>query len=359
MFNHCYENKRVLVTGHSGFKGSWLTLWLNELGAEVRGVSLPPDTEPNHYTRIRRNPSETEWCDIRNREQLQTIFQDFRPELVFHLAALPLVRASYAAPVETFETNVMGTVHVLEAGRNTPSVRAMVIVTSDKCYENTGKKHPYTEIDPMGGHDPYSASKGCAELAAAAYRRSFFAEDPSAPALATARAGNVIGGGDWAPDRLIPDLIRSAAGNRIEFLRNPEAVRPWQHVLEPLSGYLRLGQLLLSEGKKYAGAWNFGPVPDETLNVAEISAELAAHWNRIRFDAAGRAGEPHEASYLTLDSTRAAEKLQWTPVWNVREALRHTALWYQHFYEENRIDSQSNLREYIRDARNRNLSWTR
>lgn len=233
MFNDIYRGKRVLVTGHSGFKGSWLTMWLGRLGAELCGVSLPPETEPNHF-RLLNPPGRSEWCDIRDAEKLGSVLREFRPEIIFHLAAQPLVRLSYRKPVDTLAVNVGGTVNLLEAARNVPELRAVVVVTSDKCYRNSEKAEGYRENDPLGGYDPYSASKGCQELVAASYRDSFLRA--AGVGLATARAGNVIGGGDWAADRLVPDLVRAAAAGAVEPLRSPSAVRPWQHVLEPLGG---------------------------------------------------------------------------------------------------------------------------
>ena len=254
MFNDIYRGKRVLVTGHSGFKGSWLTMWLGRLGAELCGVSLPPETEPNHF-RLLNPPGRSEWCDIRDAEKLGSVLREFRPEIIFHLAAQPLVRLSYRKPVDTLAVNVGGTVNLLEAARNVPELRAVVVVTSDKCYRNSEKAEGYRENDPLGGYDPYSASKGCQELVAASYRDSFLRA--AGVGLATARAGNVIGGGDWAADRLVPDLVRAAAAGAVEPLRSPSAVRPWQHVLEPLGGYLLLGQRLLEGDAAAASAWNF------------------------------------------------------------------------------------------------------
>jgi len=281
MFNNIYKNKKVLITGHTGFKGSWLALWLKELGAEVIGYALKPPTTPSHYELLTQQPTDNLNIisiegDIRNYIKLNEIFQSYKPEIVFHLAAQPLVRYSYINPVETFETNVMGTINVFEACRNCESVRAIVNITSDKCYENKEWVWGYRESDPMGGYDPYSASKGCAELVTSAYRNSFFTpsypltDSPPRVLLASARAGNVIGGGDWADDRLIPDIMRATAKNESVIIRNPKATRPWQHVLEPLSGYLLLGQKLLEGRKEFAGGWNFGPDDESNITVENL-----------------------------------------------------------------------------------------
>lgn len=291
MFQDIFRNRRVLVTGHTGFKGSWLCAWLHRLGAEVAGFALAPDQTPDHFSLL-KTPLRSEIGDIRNYEKLKTFFASFQPEIVFHLAAQPLVRVSYRQPRETFDTNVMGTVNLLDVCRFTPSVRAVVVVTTDKCYANPETGRPFTEEDPLGGYDPNSSSKGAAEIAAASYRSAFFSSD-EAPAVATARAGNVIGGGDWALDRLIPDLIRAASLGKSAEIRFPNAVRPWQHVLEALSGYLSLGASLLSGGQSFASAWNFGPVEAETYTVGGIIKIAQTEWNKIRFCADENPDQPH------------------------------------------------------------------
>lgn len=355
MFNDIYRGKRVLVTGHSGFKGSWLTMWLGRLGAELCGVSLPPETEPNHF-RLLNPPGHSEWCDIRDAEKLGSVLREFRPEIIFHLAAQPLVRLSYRKPVDTLAVNVGGTVNLLEAARNVPELRAVVVVTSDKCYRNSEKAEGYRENDPLGGYDPYSASKGCQELVAASYRDSFLRA--AGVGLATARAGNVIGGGDWAADRLVPDLVRAAAQRRTEELRNPDAVRPWQHVLEPLSGYLELGRRLLEGRAEFAQAWNFGPA-DGAMTVAEAAAEMSRVWPAVKFQAKPRPDAPHEAKLLLLDSTKAREQLGWRCVWDTPAAIRRTAEWYRDFYQLNAVNTTGDLDAYCECAEKEGLAWTK
>ena len=357
MFDDLYRGRRVVITGHTGFKGSWLTLWLRKLGAEVCGIALPMN-EPCHYNLLKPQ-IRSEYLDIRDLDALKNIFADFQPEAVFHLAAQPLVRRSYLEPVETFAVNVLGTVNVLEACRLTPSVRAIVAVTSDKCYENRERDRGYREDEPMGGHDPYSASKGCAELVASGYRRSFFSV-PGAPLLATGRAGNVIGGGDWAEDRLVPDLMRAAAAGRPAELRNPGSVRPWQHVLEPLSGYLALGAKLLSGCREFASAWNFGPAEAEAVTVGAAAAALAGHWDRIRIVSANTpALGPHEAGLLRLNCDKAAEQLGWHGVWSLQETFERTAAWYREFHTSGRVNTLEDLERYTADAVERKLPWTK
>lgn len=355
MFSSLYHGKRVLVTGHTGFKGSWLCAWLHRLGAVVAGFALPPDQEPNHFSLL-KTPLRSEIGDIRDYEKLKTFFAGFQPEIVFHLAAQPLVRVSYRQPRETFDTNVMGTVNLLDACRFTPSVRAVVVVTTDKCYANPETGRPFTEDDPMGGYDPYSASKGAAEIAAASYRSAFFST-PVSPALATARAGNVIGGGDWALDRLIPDLVRAASQGKSAEIRFPNAVRPWQHVLEALSGYLTLGAALLSGGKTFASAWNFGPVEAESHTVGDIIKIAQSEWDKIVFCTDEDPDLPHEAAHLLLDCHKAQKLLHWRPVWNTEQAVRRTIRWYRDFYEHGTIITSADLDAYCASARRAGLEW--
>lgn len=355
MFQGIYRGKRVLVTGHTGFKGSWLCAWLHRLGADVGGLALAPDQTPDHYSLL-DTPLRSELCDIRDFEGVKRILQSFRPEIVFHLAAQPLVRASYRFPRETFDTNVMGTVNLLEACRLTPSVRAVVVVTTDKCYANPETGKPFTETDPLGGFDPYSASKGAAEIAAASYRSAFFREE-SSPALATARAGNVIGGGDWALDRLIPDLVRAAAAGCPAAIRFPNAVRPWQHVLEALSGYLTLGAALLSGGQTFASAWNFGPVEAESFTVGQVAAMAQSEWEKIAIRRDEAPDQPHEAGRLLLDCGKAQKNLHWRPVWNTETAVRRTVRWYRDYYENGSIATLDDLECYCEDARKAGLEW--
>lgn len=327
-----WHDKRVLVTGHTGFKGAWLTFWLDHLGAIPGGIALAPDTDPNlaGLTGVeRRFPSFR--VDIRDATATGRAIAEFSPQVIFHLAAQSLVRSSYERPVETFETNVMGTIHVLEAARRTSSVRAVVVVTSDKCYENREWLWPYREHEALGGHDPYSASKACAEIAAAAWRRSFLSGRgrDTTFALASARAGNVIGGGDWALDRLIPDCVRAFSRGDAAVIRNPQSTRPWQHVLEPLSGYLLLAERLWQDGAEVSDAWNFGPGAEDTRPVSWVVDRLAAKWGD-GVDWTSEQGEhPHEASLLAVDASKARARLGWVPRLRLEEAIDWTAEWYK------------------------------
>ena len=355
MFNHAYRGRRVLVTGHTGFKGSWLALWLAELGADVSAVALAPATEPSHWDLLGLQVDEHRQ-DIRDLDALLSAIADVRPEIVFHLAAQPLVRASYRDPVETWTTNVTGTVNVLEACRRAASVRAIVAVTTDKCYENHESAQGYVETDRLGGYDPYSASKAAAELAIASYRQSFFSS-PDAPLLASARAGNVIGGGDWSEDRLIPDLMRAVAADSVLEIRSPNAIRPWQHVLDSLAGYLLLGQRLLEGQGTFAVPWNFGPDEEGRRTVAEVLARVQGHWPSLRWTLSAQA-QPHETTLLYLDSSKAKSRLGWRSVWPLDSALRMTADWYRAFLSENRVESRAQLGRYIDDARHAGVEWS-
>lgn len=323
-----WRGRRVLVTGHTGFKGGWLSLWLQSMGADVCGFALPPATAPAlfHVADAARGMRSV-LGDVRDHEKLRETLAAARPEIVLHLAAQPLVPYSYAEPVETFSTNVMGTVNLLEACRYQPDLKAVVVVSSDKCYENREQLWGYRETDPMGGHDPYSASKGCTELVVASYRRSFLAA--RGVALASARAGNVIGGGDWTPSRLVPDVLAAFAREEAVVLRNPDAIRPWQHVLEPLAGYLLLAQRLFEHGEAFAEGWNFGPDEADARTVAWIVDTLAADWGGR---AAWRASdEPriHEAHILKLECTKARARLGWRPRWKAEDAVSRSLAWYQ------------------------------
>lgn len=323
----CWSGRRVLLTGHTGFKGGWLAVWLQMLGAEVRGFALPAATQPSLWGETGLEGRVAgDLADIRDAQAIARAVQSFQPELVLHLAAQPLVRESYRKPVDTYATNVMGTVHLLEAVRLCPSVRAVLVITTDKCYENREWLWPYREQDALGGFDPYSNSKACAELVCAAYRDSFLRD--AGVALATARAGNVIGGGDWSPDRLVPDIFRAWEHGEELVLRYPHATRPWQHVLEPLSGYLRLSQALLIDGERYAEAWNFGPDAASVATVETVVRHLAERWpTPVKWRVDGNQ-QPHEASLLALDSSKARNRLGWQPRWSLSEALQHTLAWH-------------------------------
>jgi len=319
-----WRGRKVLITGHTGFKGSWLSLWLQRLGADVTGISLDPPTDPSLYQRAEvANGMTSLRQDIRNGKELKKIFQKQQPEVVFHLAAQPLVRHSYKAPVETYETNVMGTLHVLEAIRTIDSVQASVFITTDKCYQNREWHWGYREIDPMGGYDPYSSSKGAAELLIASYRNSYL------PNIASVRAGNVIGGGDWADDRLIPDIIRALQKNKTVEIRSPYAIRPWQHVLEPLAGYMQLAELMTTKPKQYAQAWNFGPNGEDTKPVEWIVKQMAQQWGNHANWEMDKSDQPHEANYLKLDCSKAHAELNWQPKWDLQTALQKIITWHQ------------------------------
>jgi CDP-glucose 4,6-dehydratase len=324
-----WQGKRVFLTGHTGFKGSWLSLWLQSLGSEVTGYSLSPPTSPNLFEVAGVAKGMTSIIsDIRDLPTLQKAMQTASPDIVIHMAAQALVRQSYTEPVETYATNVMGTVHVLESARHTPSVKALLVVTTDKCYENKEEMHKsYHEHEPMGGHDPYSSSKACAELVTAAYRKSFL--EHQSIAVATARAGNVIGGGDWAADRLVPDILHAFERNSVVQIRNPHATRPWQHVLEPLSGYLTLAEHLFSKGSTYSEGWNFGPHEDDAMPVQWIVEQLAMSWGNQASWQLDPGQHPHEANYLKLDISKAKLQLEWSPSWNLQTALQNITQWHR------------------------------
>ncbi len=323
-----WKGKRVFVTGHTGFKGGWLTLWLSSRGAEVHGYALPAPTSPAFFEvcDLKTKLKSHTLADIRDEERLTQAIRSAQPQIVFHLAAQPLVRYSYQSPVETYEVNVMGTVHLLEAARKTPGVRAVVNVTTDKCYENHEEDKPYRESEAMGGYDPYSSSKGCSELVTAAYRRSFL--EPAGVSLASARAGNVIGGGDWAADRLVPDFLRALDRGEKLVVRSPNAIRPWQHVLEPLSGYMTLAERLYEKGREFAEAWNFGPEEADAKNVRWIVEDLCRQMSGSSWRC-DSAIHPHEAHYLKLDSSKARAKLGWHSRWDLPMALTKTLDWHK------------------------------
>jgi len=332
--NDFYRGKNVLITGHTGFKGAWLSLWLQSVGANVIGYALPPPTVPSLFVTANVAEGMTSIAgDVRDFTALLSTFKKYQPEIVIHMAAQALVRYSYDNPIETYSTNVMGTVHLLEAARQTGSVRAIVNVTSDKCYENREWVWGYRENEPMGGHDPYSSSKGCAELVTSAYRRSFF--EQANIALASVRAGNVIGGGDWAEDRLIPDIMRAIVAGKAVSIRNPNAIRPWQHVLEPLSGYLMLAEKLYEDGVSYGESWNFGPNDEDAHSVEWIVARITQTWGEGASWVLDEGDNPHEAHYLKLDCSNAKARLNWHPRWSLTYTLQQIVDWHKLFRNQN------------------------
>lgn len=338
MNSRFWEGKKVLITGHTGFKGSWLSLWLQRNGAYTMGYSLPPPTKPSLFEVARVADGMTSIIgDVRDLEHLKAAITKHQPEIVIHMAAQALVRYSYSNPVETYATNVMGTVNVLEAVRQTDSVRAILIITSDKCYENKEWLWGYRENDPMGGHDPYSSSKGCAELITSAYSRSYFsnADDLRRDvAVTSTRAGNVVGGGDWAPDRLIPDIMNAFMDNRAVNIRYPNAIRPWQHALEPLRGYLRLAEKLWHHGNKFTGAWNFGPDDQDARSVSWIADYITHLWGGSARWKSDSDPHPHEATYLKLDCSKAKSLLGWSPKLNLTTTLEWIVEWYQAYLQK-------------------------
>ncbi len=332
--NQQWKNKSVLITGHTGFKGSWLSLWLSDLGAKVQGISLDPPTDPNLFSvaKIASIIEADHRADIRDFTKLNNLLQKIKPEIVFHLAAQPLVQSSYDSPLETYATNIMGTANVLEAIRHCDSVRAALIVTTDKCYENREWIYPYRETDRLGGIDPYSSSKACAELVSAAYRASYFSSSPIH--VATARAGNVIGGGDWADNRLIPDCIKAFCASTTLNLRYPQAIRPWQHVLESIHGYVLLAEKLLSEkGKEFATAWNFGPEQADIKSVGEVAGKVCELLG-VSINMPNEKAQRHEASLLRLDSSKVKENLAWQARWSLPLAIEKTVEWYQQWLRD-------------------------
>ena len=341
--NSWYAGKNVLVTGHTGFKGAWLTGWLLASGARVTGYALTPDGSRPNLFRLAGLEAEIDSviADICDRTSLDEALAASKPSIVFHMAAQSLVRPSYSDPVETYRTNVLGTVQVLDAIRSVPSVQAVVVVTSDKCYENRGTGRLHTEDDPMGGHDPYSSSKGCAELATAAFRHSYFSA--GSPSVASARAGNVIGGGDWAEDRLIPDIMTAAMNGTVAVVRNPSAIRPWQFVLEPLRGYLMLGQALSTGGQEFASAWNFGPGDEDGVPAGELAERVRNAWGELELRHDPQTNAPAEATVLRIDSKKARERLGWKPVVSLTRAIDLTVAGYRQFQRNNARSSMNDI----------------
>ncbi|MCZ8512561.1 CDP-glucose 4,6-dehydratase [Paenibacillus filicis] len=362
-FNDFYRNKKVLITGHTGFKGSWLAIWLKELGANVVGYALDPYTEKDNYVLAGlQNEMVDIRGDIKDLAKLESVFQQYKPEIVFHLAAQPLVRLSYESPRETFEDNVMGTVNVLECVRKSKSVKIVVNITSDKCYDNKEWIWGYKETDAMGGYDPYSASKGCSELVVNAYINSFFNPenyDSHQKAVVSVRAGNVIGGGDWSKDRIIPDCIRSIEKKTAIQVRSPYSVRPWQHVLEPLSGYLWLGAQLTNDPKKYIGNWNFGPTNDAIISVKEVVTKILENFPAGEWEDVSSPNQPHEARLLNLDCSKAHFILNWKPSMSVEKCIKLTCDWYKEYTNENVYQlCKKQINSYTSCAVERNIAWT-
>jgi len=355
-----WREKRVFLTGHTGFKGSWLSLWLAHLGAEVRGYSLAPTTNPSLFEEIKIGSIiDSTIGDVRDHDSLQKSMVEFDPDILIHMAAQPLVRLSYDAPIETYEVNVIGTAKVLETARDCPNLKAIVNITTDKCYENDGRSDDYKESDPMGGYDPYSSSKGCAELVASSYRRSFL--KGKGVGLASVRAGNVIGGGDWAQDRIVPDCMKAWADNQVVEIRSPHATRPWQHVIEPLSGYLTLAKDLAKDSKNHGQAYNFGPAADQNHSVSSLINEMSKNWSQVRWNDVSNDEHVHEAGLLKLNCDKAMFDLDWKPTLQFEETVKMTVEWYRKFYQNpndsmyeytiNQIDAYSSL------AKLRKISW--
>ena len=358
MFGNVYQGRRILLTGHTGFKGSWLALWLQKLGAEITGLSLAPKSTPSHWDLLSLDFEDYK-IDIRDKDAVVKVVQKSAPEFVFHLAAQSLVKNSYKDPLETWSTNVMGTANVLEACRKQPSVKAILVVTTDKCYENREWEWGYRETDRLGGHDPYSASKASAEMVVASYRSAFF-NQLGAPLIASARAGNVIGGGDWSEGRLIPDLMRAISTKTTLEVRYPNATRPWQHVLEALSGYLCLGQKLVEGRKEFSQAWNFGPGVDGNRTVVEVLSVLSrlkALWPALNWEVVENENNHHESNLLHLDSAKARQRLDWQPVWSFDDGLQATAKWYRANIENGWVISEEQLLAYIASAERMGLPW--
>jgi len=359
LFSGIYKNKNVLVTGHTGFKGSWLCYWLCKMEAKVVGYSLLAPTNPNHFSLLNL-PIVSIIGDINNLDKLNQTFKEHKPDIVFHLAAQALVRVSYEEPIQTYETNVLGTLKVFEACRK-HQIKAIVNITSDKAYENKEWIWGYKETDPLGGYDPYSSSKACADILASSYVNSYFNinnyKKTHNTLLATCRAGNVIGGGDWAKDRLLSDIMLSVSKNKKVNIRNPKATRPWQHVLEPLGGYLQIGQKLLEENSNFAQAWNFGPNNDGNINVEEVVKNVKKYWDKIDYQIATNKKQLHEATLLKLDCSKVNTFLKWKSVWDKEKTFEKTIKWYKAYYEENKILTNEDLKEYIQNAKAKSLEW--
>jgi len=353
LFGSVYRNKRVLITGHTGFKGSWLAFWLELLGAKVAGFSLAPNTLPSHYSLLDLK-IESHFGDINIQQDLYKVLSDFKPDIVFHLAAQAIVLESFSDPHNTFQTNILGTVNLLECCRKIKTIKSIIVITTDKVYENIEEHYSYNENDKLGGVDPYSASKACVELVCSSYRKSFF--NNSNTLLATARAGNVIGGGDWAYYRLVPDIVRSVYDKQSLKIRNPGAIRPWQHVLEPLSGYLHLGRYLMEGREELAEAWNFGPENENCIQVSDLIKLIKNQWEDIKVELV--AAQFHESSILMLDCRKANEVLKWKSIWGPGQSVFSTINWYKNFYIQNKVQTKNDLLQYISEAKKEKLIWT-
>ncbi len=366
LFGGLYEGRRVLVTGHTGFKGSWLVRWLQRMGAHVSALSLPPIGDLSHHGLLTeasagQGDGRLSEClvDLADAQAVRECLRASQPEIVFHLAAQALVRPSYADPVGTYATNVMGLIHLMEAVRETPSVKVMLNVTTDKCYRNVHRREGYRENDALGGHDPYSASKACAEIVTASYRDSFLARPDRAGGpvkVATARAGNVIGGGDWSVDRLVPDLVRGAVAGQAVAIRYPQATRPWQHVLEPVAAYLLMGQALWRDAGRLSLAWNIGPDPQGHHTVSDMIGMMSARWPAIRHEVLN-SPQPHEAGLLHLDCALAQRELDWRPVWSTADMVTHTMDWYRAWHERGELITDAQLDAFVARARQLGQPW--
>ena len=361
LFSAIYKDRTVLVTGHTGFKGSWLVYWLKELGANVIGYSIDIPTKPNHIELLNLDIISVVG-DIRDLDKLNQVFTQYKPDIVFHLAAQALVRLSYENPIETYETNIMGTLKVFEACKKA-NVKAIVNITSDKAYENKEWLWGYRENDAMGGYDPYSSSKGCCELLTSSYRNSYFNIDKYKKThhtlLASCRVGNVIGGGDWAKDRLMSDIMISISKDKKVDIRNPNATRPWQHVLEPLSGYLLIGQKLLEEKVKFADGWNFGPSNEDNITVEDVVKNVKIYWCKTKYHLSKNEEDLHEANLLKLDCSKAHIELKWYSIWDTKTTIKKTVKWYKSFYEGSKICTKEDLEYYVQDAYNKGIVWTK
>ncbi len=344
-----WNNKKVFLTGHTGFKGSWLAMWLKSMGVNLKGYSLSPEDKINLFEKASiENNMISEIGDIRDYNRLYNSIIDFKPEILIHMAAQPIVRKSYEDPIDTYSTNVMGTINILESARACPSLKSIVIVTSDKCYENKETQNPYKENEPMGGHDPYSSSKGCCELLINSYRRSFF-NDNNSSGLASVRAGNVVGGGDWSKDRLIPDILKSFKKNESVIIRNPSAIRPWQHVLDCLSGYLILTEKLYFNNEKFSGAWNFGPNINDCKPVEWIVEKMISISGKNIDWVLDKKSNPHEANTLILDNNKSKKFLKWKPKWNIEESITKIIEWHKKNLNDENINEMclSQINDYI------------